>query len=280
MKKTYEKLTKDELLAQTKIPLETVKTEDDIYRHMADDMYSRIVKNNAEGKNTVFIVPVGPIGQYEYLAKLCNDAKTDMKKVYFFNMDEYLDDDLQPIPLDHPLSFEGFMQTCFYDKLCKESEMPVENRIFPRPGKEGEIWELIQKLGGIEVAYGGIGINGHIAFNEPPEADEEMTDEAFAALATRVLKLTRETRTINSVTAANGYIDYIPQYCITIGMKEILSAREIRFYMNRTWQCGIVRKIAVGDVTKCVPASFFQKHADAKLIVASYVCEAPLSQLR
>ena len=272
---TFENVTKDELLKTAKVPIRVVETEADIYEDMATVMFEEIVRNNEAGRNTVFIVPVGPIGQYRVLAGKVNAAHTDLSNVYFFNMDEYLDDNNNPIPPEHPLSFYGFMSREWYDLV----NMPVENRWYPIPGKEGALWEKIQELGGVDIAFGGIGINGHIAFNEPPEADVSITDEEFAALPTRILSLTRETRTINSVTAANGYIDYIPRKCITIGMKEILSARKIRFYMNRTWQRGIVRKITLGPVTRFVPASFFQKHPDASLTLASYVAELPVGEL-
>ena len=276
----FECVSKEQLLAEAKVPVEVVDTEDDIYYHMALDMLERIQQNNAAQKNSVFIVPVGPVGQYRRLAKMCNEKRVSLKKVWFFNMDEYLDEDLRPIPKSHPLSFAGFMDREFYELVDPQLVMPKENRIFPMPGHEGEIWEKICQLGGVDVAYGGIGITGHIAFNEPPEPGVEMTAEEFRQLPTRVLALSRETRTINSVTAANGYIDYIPHYCITIGMKEILSARHIRFYMNRTWQKGIVRKLLLGDVTPAVPSSFFQQHPDAKMIIASYVAEPPVGQLR
>ena len=272
---TYENVTREELIRDAKTPIRIVETEQDMYEDMAQVMFDCITENNAAGKNTVFIVPVGPIGQYVILADKVKAAGTDLSKVYFINMDEYLDDEDRPIPLEHPLSFAGFMNRAWYDLV----DMPKENRIFPEPGKEAEIAKRIEELGGVDISFGGIGINGHIAFNEPPEADEPITDEEFAKLPTRVLSLTRETRTINSVTAANGYIDYIPKRCVTVGMKEILSAKKIRFYMNRTWQKGIARKITLGPVTRLAPASFFQNHPDASLTLVSYVAEPPVGEL-
>lgn len=276
--KPFEEITKEELGIGSPIALKIVDTEEDIYYHMALDMFEHIAANNQAGKNTVFIVPVGPVGQYKKLAWLCNKNRVNLKNVWFFNMDEYLDDQDQPIPPTHPLSFEGFMNREFYDVMEEELNIPPEQRIFPKPGREDEIFRLMQEAGGVDVAYGGIGINGHIAFNEPPE--EEVPYEEFREYKTRVLSLTRETRTVNAITAANGYIDYIPPRCITVGMKEILSAREIRFYMNRMWQKGIVRKILHGKVTSCVPASLFQNHPDARLTITSYVAEPPVGQLR
>ncbi|QQO09504.1 6-phosphogluconolactonase [Breznakiella homolactica] len=277
---TFEHVGAEELWERSKIPIEIVDTEDDIYYHMALDMVSHISENEQFGKPTVFIVPVGPIGQYRRLSWLCSRNRISLKNTWFINMDEYLGGDGRAVPEDHPLSFEGFMNREFYRHMEPDLNIPESQRIFPRPGREDEIGRLIEKLGGVDVSYGGIGINGHIAFNEPPEPDEHITDEEFAALPTRVLTLTRETRTINAVTAANGYIDYIPRTCVTVGMKEILSAKKIRFYLNRQWQKGIVRKILLGDVSRFVPASFFQRHGDAKLILASYVAEPPMGVLR
>ena len=277
---TYENVDATELLQKSKVPMEIVDSEEDIYYHMAMDMLSHINTNNKQGNQTVYIVPVGPIGQYKKLAWLCSKKRVSLKNVWFINMDEYLLPDGNAVPLNHPLSFEGFMNSQFYEKMDPELNIPVNQRVFPRPGRENEIGELIEKLGGVDVTYGGMGINGHIAFNEPPEPGDTISDEEFLALPCRVLSLSRETRTINSATAANGYIDFVPQRCITVGMKEIMGAKKIRLYLNRPWQSGIVRKAALGEVNRYVPASFCQRHGNAAFILASYVAKPPLGQLR
>lgn len=273
-------IPRDKLGKGSSIKLEILDTEEDIYYDMAREMLDEIMKNNREGRNTVFICPVGPIGQYAKFARMVDIYRPDLKKVYMFNMDEYLNEDLSYISKDSPLSFRGFMDREFYQKMDDKLNIPAENRFFPEPGREGLIWDKIQELGGVDISFGGIGINGHIAFNEPPEEGENIDKNEFARLGTRILKLSRETRTINSVTAAGGNIDCIPKWCITIGMKEILSARKIRFYMNRHWQRGIVRKVLHGPVTPSVPASYFQEHPDAKLVIASYVADTPVGELR
>lgn len=92
----------------------------------------------------------------------------------------------------------GGMDRIFYGLVDPELLMPEEQRIFPEPGNEGRIWETIQKLGKLDMCWGGVGITGHIAFNEPPEPGEVCTDEEFLQRPTRVLKLARETKTINA----------------------------------------------------------------------------------
>ena len=106
-----------------------------------------------------------------------------------------------------------------------------------------------------------------------------MSVEDFAALPTRVLSLTRETRTINSVTVG-GEISVIPKRAVTVGMKEILSSRRLRFYCNRPWQSAVVRRVLHGPITAACPASLLRLHPDATLILADYVAAPPEIQLR
>ena len=122
-------------------------------------------------------------------------------------MDEYLDDDKKWIPVDHPLSFHGFMERTVYTKIKPELIMPEEQRVFPDPENVGYIPELIEKLGGVDIAFGGIGINGHVAFNE---ADPSLSPEEFLAQKTRVLTITPETRTANAIGDFGGALEDAP----------------------------------------------------------------------
>jgi glucosamine-6-phosphate deaminase len=176
------------------------------------------------------------------------------------------------------------MDRRFYDLLDRRLAPRVENRVFPDPRDLAAVQQLITARGGVDCCYGGVGINGHIAFNEPPEPAAEgrtppLTLEQFANLPARVLDLARETRTINSVTVG-GDISVIPRRAVTVGMREILAARRLRFYCNRPWQRGVVRRLLHGPVTPSCPASLLRLHAAAELTIASYVAELPDIQLR
>ena len=150
---------------------------------------------------------------------------------------------------------------------------------FVDPREPAAIGRLIAARGGVDACFGGIGINGHVAFNEPPEPEECATLDEFAARPTRILGLARETRTINAVTVG-GDIDVVPRRCITVGMKEILAARKLRFYCNRPWQSGVVRRALHGPVTPACPASLLRLHPDAVVSVAEYVAARPAVGLR
>ena len=258
----------------------TIKTDmASIAQVVADDMLAEILEARRNGHEATLIVPVGPVDQYPILARMVNKEKISLRDVVLINMDEYLTDDDQWIPADHPLSFRGYMDRLFYDLLDPALSPKPENRVFPHPQRCGEIQQLIDARGGVDATFGGIGINGHMAFNEPPEANDPISNEEFAKLPTRVLSLTRETRTINSVTVG-GEISIIPWRCVTVGMKEILESKRMRFYCNRPWQSAVCRRVLHGPVTAKCPASFMRTHREAYLTVADYVAQPPNIKLR
>ncbi len=130
------------------------------------------------------------------------------------------------------------------------------------------ISELIEKLGGVDICFGGIGINGHVAFNE---ADPSLTNEEFLAQKTRVLKITKETRTANAIGDFNGALEDMPHYCITIGINEISHARKIRLGCFRNWHRAVVRRAAYGEATSDFPVSLLTSHPDINLKITEFV---------
>ncbi|HXG10367.1 MAG TPA: glucosamine-6-phosphate isomerase [Gemmataceae bacterium] len=251
----------------------------DVAHDMAQAMLRVIQEAHAAGRAATLIVPVGPVDQFPILAQMINEQRIDCRDVVLINMDEYLTDDDQWIAPDHPLSFRGFMARRFYGLLAPDLAPRPENRVFPDPHAPGAVGRLIEQRGGVDACFGGIGINGHVAFNEPPEPGESLSVEEFAALPTRVLSLARETRTINAVTVG-GEITIVPRRAVTVGMREILAARRLRFYCNRPWQRAVVRRVLHGPITAACPASLLRMHPDAELTVADYVAALPEIQLR
>lgn len=248
-------------------------------RDLAEAILSEIYDGERSGRGATLIIPVGPVDQFPILARMINEQKISCHDTVLINMDEYLTDDNEWISYDHPLSFRKYMDRAFYKLLEPDLAPPLRHRVFPDPKNPEVIEKLIHSRGGVDACFGGIGINGHLAFNEPPEPNIEMLLEAFAALPTRILSLSRETRTINSVTVG-GEISVIPTNAITIGMKEILASRKLRFYCNRQWQSGVVRRALHGPLTAACPASLLRTHPDASVTVADFVAAPPDIQLR
>jgi glucosamine-6-phosphate deaminase len=260
---------------------EVVADAEALTRHFASTMVAevRTAKERAQ-PYIVFIVPVGPIGQFELFAQYCNEMRLSLSELVLINMDEYLAPDGDYIAMSDALSFRAHMERALWSRLDPVLAPPAAHRHFPDPGDPQLTNRLIERCGGVDVAFGGVGITGHLAFNDPPEPGEVVDNDAFANLPTRIVTLNRETRTINAVTATRGNIERIPRNAVTVGMKEILESRKIRLYLNRSWQCAIVRKLLHGPVTAAVPASLVRRHPDVRVTMTAEVTQLPEPVLR
>ena len=238
-------------------------SSEEVFRAIAEEMAAEIRKNNAKGEKTVFIVPVGPVGQYPLFVDIVRKEQLSLRDVWFLNMDEYLKDDRTYIDKDDRLSFRGFMERTVYSQIPAELNIPEEQRIFPDPDDPGKVLRTIGSLGKVDICFGGIGINGHLAFNEA----EDVSAAEFASRETRVLPISRETRVANAIGDLNGAIDAMPRYAVTIGMREILMARKIRLGVFRTWHRAVVRRALFDEPSGSFPVTLVQEHPDALIYV-------------
>ena len=268
----YYHISAQELGKGAKLPILKLGDSGEVFYEMAAEMCAAIRANNAAGKPTVFICPVGPVGQYPIFVRLVNREQLSLRNCWFINMDEYLTDEKTWIPKEHKLSFRGFMDRTVYTKVKPELLMPEEQRVFPDPKDPGHIQDVIEKLGGVDICFGGIGINGHVAFNE---ASDEMTPDEFLAQHTRVLEISRETRVANSIGDLNGALDDMPHYCVTIGINEIYHARKIRLGCFRDWHRSVVRHAAYGERSAHFPVTLLQGHPDINLKFTEFVANLP-----
>ena len=267
-------MSPEKFLENAKIPTRVMPTEASMYEEIAQIMVDTIVKNG-DGQ-TVIICPVGPIGQYPIFAEKVNALNLSLKNCWFINMDEYLTDEDEFISYDNILSFRAIMDNLLYSKIKPELLMPESQRLFPEPGREKEIDELIESFEKVDLCLTGVGINGHIAFNEPPEKGDDITDEEFGSIGTRCLDISRETITNNGKNKYRGALDIFPKSCVTLGMKQLLSAKVFKVYLYCDWQWGIMRKIGLEDVSKTAPASYLQNHPNAEMVVTQELAEFSL----
>lgn len=259
----YYHICADKLGEGAKIPLVFPGDSPAVFETIAKDMAETIKERNEAGETTVFICPVGPVGQYPIFVDMVNEQNISLKNVWFINMDEYLTDDDEWIDEENELSFRGFMNRTVYSKINPELVMPLEQRIFPDPKDPENIARTIERLGGVDVAYGGIGITGHLAFNEP---QEELSIDEFSKLSTRALDIRPETRATNCGDLGGALEDF-PHRAATIGMAEILGAKKVRLGVFRDWHRGAVRRAAYGMMSASFPATLLQSHPDALIYV-------------
>ena len=216
---------------------------DDLHAHFARSIADEIILHNERRQPTRLILPVGPISQYPILAEIIRDEQISLKNCYLFFMDEYADDHGRAVPAGHPLSFKGRIQEAFFSHLPPGLAMSAAQVVFPDQENVEHLADRIEALGGIDTCYGGIGIHGHVAFNEPAPNIKDS--------GPRLVQLNDFTVTINALRASvGGNLEGFPRQAFTLGMKQIREAQRIRLYCRSDgpydWAKTVLRLAVLG----------------------------------
>lgn len=252
-----------------KMRLKIFDTKEEVLRWAAEDLFQELKAKNAAGEPTRWILPCGPTRQYPIFAEMVNKEGISLKNVHVFHMDDLLDWQTQLLPLDHPLSYQGWMRRKFYDTVDPELAVPEEQRHFPDPNNIDGVSRAIEAVGGVDAMYTGVGYHGHIAYNEPPYSPwNSISKEEFRNSKSRILPVNVDTIIAISQREMGGCSHIVPPMGITIGMKDMLSAKRIRLLsVTGTWKRAVLRIVLFGPVTVEYPATFVQEHPDAMLVV-------------
>lgn len=263
-----------------KIKFKLVETPEEVHRWAVQDMVNEIKRNNASGLPTRWILPCGPIKQYPLFAEIVNRENISLKNLFIFHMDEMLDWQGRHLPLDHPFSFEGQMKRIFYEPIRPELNVPEHQRFFPSIYDIDGISKNIERLGGVDTTYAGIGYHGHIAMNEPPYSPwYTITLEDLRNSKTRILHLNDDTIIALSQRNAGGCSQLVPPMTITMGMKDLLSARRIRFISDTgAWKRTVLRILLLGEQSVEYPVTLAQDHPDALLVCDRNTILPPISE--
>jgi glucosamine-6-phosphate deaminase len=272
-KKMYDfcKIPVDQLESHpdAKVNIKIYETKDEVYQWVAQDMLEEVIRNNDRGDMTRWILPCGPTKQYPYFIKWVNKQKVNLKHVHVFHMDDHLDWQGRPISLDNPFSYEGWMQKNFYGLIKDNLNVPKGQRHFPSVYAIEEISHDIEEVGGIDTTYGGIGYRGLIAYNEEPRSPwYSVSIDEYKQSKTRIVHLNDDTLIALSQRATGGCSHIIPPKAITLGMKDILSSRRLRFISDTgAWKRTVIRYFLFGDPTLEYPVTLTQDHPDVMVVV-------------
>jgi len=260
--------------------LEIVPDLPALYQHFARSVADEIRANNSVGKPTRLILPVGPVDQYPVLARICNEEQISWRNVFTFNMDEYCDWQGRAVSTEHPLSFQRAMRDLLFAQLDLTLRIPQDHIHFPDPMNLDQISRAILDVGGIDTCYGGIGFHGHVAFNEPPISRWfKLTPDEFRNSLTRLVSLAPETIVMNSARATGGNPAALPPMAVTLGMRDIFSARRIRLYcQGGTWQRTVLRIALMGDEDVDYPVTLLQEHPDYGIITDCNTATPPIPE--
>ena len=216
----------------------------------------RINENNPTAdKPFVLGLPTGtsPIGTYTELIELVKEGRVSFKNVVTFNMDEYVN-----IPEDHPESYHYFMDKHLFNHIdIPRENINVLNGNAPDLEKECADYEAkIESLGGIKLFLGGIGPDGHIAFNEPGSSLKSKT---------RVKTLTYDTIIANSRFFGND-TSKVPKTALTVGVDTVMQSEEVVIIINGYNKARALQKVVEEGVNHMWTVSVLQLHKKGMIV--------------
>jgi glucosamine-6-phosphate deaminase len=187
---------------------------------------------------------------YEELVRLHQRGRADFRRSTTFNLDEFIG--LGPA---HPGSYRMFMRRLLFDAV----NIPPAARHFPRSTADGgrRYDRQIGRAGGLDLCVLGIGMNGHLGFNEPAPG---------LAPGTHRVRLTAASRRANAYLFS-GQVSAVPRTAMSMGIGTIMNARALVLIATGSEKAAIVRRAIAGPVTTRIPASLIQTHPNALVVL-------------
>ena len=225
----------------------------DSYEDVCSAVADIYVKQLSEKPDSVLGLATGgtPVGLYKELVRRFSVGEIDFSKACSFNLDEYY-----PISKNHPQSYNYFMRDNLFDKINIASYSLPNGEAADPEVECAEYDASIEKAGGIDLMLLGIGLNGHIGFNEPAVS---------YPLGTYLVDLTESSLKANS--RFFGPNEHQPDRALTMGLGSILHSRSIVLMVCGASKAPIVKRLFEGRVHTDVPASFLLLHPDATVFL-------------
>ena len=208
-----------------------------------------------EKKPFVLGLPTGssPLGTYKKLIELNKSGEVSFKNVVTFNMDEYVG-----ISPDHPESYHRFMYDNFFNHIdIEEKNIHILNGNSQYLNKEcADFEEKIKSFNGIELFLGGMGADGHLAFNVPGSSLKSRT---------RIVRLNYDTIVANSRFFDND-INKVPKQALTVGVQTVLDSREVVIIVNGYKKARALQKVVEEGINHMWTLSALQNHPNGIIV--------------
>ena len=241
-----------------------IKDDFDAMSKWAADYVAKRINDAEPTPEKPFVLgcPTGssPLGLYKNLVEMNKRGEVSFANVITFNMDEYVG-----LPEDHPESYHSFMWTNFFSHIDikKENVNILNGNAEDLEAECARYEEKIKSYGGIDLFMGGIGPDGHIAFNEPGSS---LTSR------TRVKTLTSDTIIANSRFFEND-INKVPKTALTVGVGTVMDSREVMILANGHGKARALAHAIEGAVSQMWTVSVLQMHPKGIIVCDDAACD-------
>lgn len=224
------------------------------YDEMSMKAYEAMKKVLTEKSDATLGLATGstPVGLYKLMIADYEAGKISYKDMTSINLDEYVG-----LPVTHPESYRAFMNRNLFDHIdIKKENTHVPDGLNPDLAAAADAYTAYIAAHPADVQILGIGSNGHIAFNEPGTPFDSHT---------HVVTLKEGTRKDNARFFDND-IDKVPTHAVTMGLKDIMSAKFIILLASGAGKANAVKEMIKGPVSEDCPASILQTHPNVLVV--------------
>ena len=224
------------------------------YKEMSKKAAELVASDILKKPNMVLGLPTGetPVGMYKLLVKDYKNKKINFSKITCFNLDEYY-----PIKRENKNSYYAYMHKNFFNSVnVKKENVNILDSESSTPKKDCIAYEKRIKNNPIDLQILGVGINGHIGFNEPGSKKSSKT---------RVIDLTLDTRKRNSRFVKNK--SEVPTHALSMGISTIMSAKKLILLANGKNKAEAIRHLIEKKPSSDWPVSFLRAHKNLVVVL-------------
>lgn len=262
-----------------KIPLRLCRDSEAMGKLMARELVDEIKAHNVNGQPTVAIIPCGPFCWYEPFTQLVNREQVSLRNFVVFHMDECLDWQGRELPPGHPFNFRHYMEENFYGPIEPALAVPLENRNWLNGANIEAIRAKIASVT-VDLCYGGWGQDGHLAYNQARRHPySSITVEDLRHSTVRIQENNHDTILALAQRNLGAAYQFVPPMSVTLGLKEVLSAKKARVFSDTgAWKQTALRIALFGPITAEYPITLLQEHPDALITATIDTATHPISE--
>jgi glucosamine-6-phosphate deaminase len=262
-----------------RLPLRLVRDGREMGELMARELVDLIAAHEAAGKGTRLILPCGPSGWYAPWTAAVNARRLPLARVTVFHMDECLDWQGRPLPSNHPYNFRTFMERHFYGGIAPELRVPEAQRHWLLPATVEAMRDALAE-GPVDLTLGGWGQDGHVAYNQARRHPfHSPTLEELAQSTIRIQENNVDTILALAQRTFGAAYQFVPPMSITLGMRECLSARQVRVFSDTgAWKQTALRVALFSEPTPEYPMTLLQRHPDALVTATLETARHPIAE--
>jgi glucosamine-6-phosphate deaminase len=262
-----------------RVPLRIVRDGAEMGRLMARELVDLVEDRSREGRDARVIVPCGPSAWYAPWAEEVKRRGVSLARLHVFHMDECLDWQGRPLPRRHPYNFRSFMEEQFYGGIEAHLAVPEAQRHWLLPSTIDAVRAAIDAAP-IDLTLGGWGQDGHVAYNQARRHPyHHATLEDLERSTIRVQENNLDTILALAHRTFGAAYAFVPPMSVTLGMRECLSARQVRVFSDTgAWKQTALRVALFSEPVPEYPITLLQRHPDALITATLETARHPVSE--